>query len=925
MSSRKHSNVSLPPPKKKFGKNLHSAHVAASSTAGASVVGRALPPPPIASFLPYSSSSTSSNTPQYLSGIKSSKITKRETIVQSSTTGGGGLLLLSTKKSASSAVNSSNNRNVGNYGSGGNGFMTLSSSSSSSNKTKIVKGNSTHDALVNALNGGDRQDAVQEKVPSAWGIQAPISTVLAANSGSEEQIHRVQNNVDHNDEPTVANVGGMEKEKSQNYRAHEDKNVADEDRLVEESKNEKNDDVLRKNETEHTVQDEIPTQREPQSYGNAVSTIDTGSEVAIATSSTASTAETNPATVSTSHSATEDGNFDQLSSPRHEGFSENQVEFMKKLAKERAEKRRQEEKERESLLKERAMQRLHELDMKLKLEKERSQQHRQQQQPVEEGQCQQQSVSSKSHLNPSIDGTVRVAPVRQLYDPKKTYSSLLGGGQATSKDNPIYSSASTTVPAPASLPPALSISPQTTQPTPPENLIHLNSYEDQNRGIRNTDAGPRMLFDPKSGSMVAAPTLSKEKKATKKNTPRKNSKDVADDPSLLKISSKKENNLYGKSVRQSEKIREHASKRNLKDLDDKKLAPKSESSALKSQRVLPRTCGVLYKYNENGEIVSADGCDGDRGYGAHSVPGGRIKNPKAYAVIKQKELESSRHHTKHPRMKHSIDATSNEQNYGQGLTRSHFMRKTSHQPSNSTDSDVPSSIVEVLRGDEKLDLLSNLEASPKLQATAAAWAPSQAVLALTATNATHVSRDAISSDHDGDMESCDQISESGVHAMNAIALIDTDSVQDILEHGEPSPSIDLGLGFDPSKNMDSLMMSPATGAETPTKLDLADLKLKESPSQTRSTSNPFIASNSILGSSTWGTGGNNSSTMGSLSNWDLLGSKSSSQRVNLHRDNAPKTFLSLGVSGDQATWSNSHGTPFGGFNSIDTPSVGSSD
>jgi len=39
--------------------------------------------------------------------------------------------------------------------------------------------------------------------------------------------------------------------------------------------------------------------------------------------------------------------------------------------------------------------------------------------------------------------------------------------------------------------------------TPPTNLIHLNSYDDIDRGER-VNTAPRMLFDPKSGSMVEA-------------------------------------------------------------------------------------------------------------------------------------------------------------------------------------------------------------------------------------------------------------------------------------------------------------------------------------------------------------------------------------------------------------------------------------
>ena len=35
-------------------------------------------------------------------------------------------------------------------------------------------------------------------------------------------------------------------------------------------------------------------------------------------------------------------------------------------------------------------------------------------------------------------------------------------------------------------------------------VIHQSSYHDQDRGERNRPSGPRMLFDPKSGSMVEA-------------------------------------------------------------------------------------------------------------------------------------------------------------------------------------------------------------------------------------------------------------------------------------------------------------------------------------------------------------------------------------------------------------------------------------
>ena len=38
-------------------------------------------------------------------------------------------------------------------------------------------------------------------------------------------------------------------------------------------------------------------------------------------------------------------------------------------------------------------------------------------------------------------------------------------------------------------------------------------------------------------------------------------------------------------------------------------------------------------------MCDADGCEGDLGYGAHSVPGGRVKNPEAYAKFSQQQQQ----------------------------------------------------------------------------------------------------------------------------------------------------------------------------------------------------------------------------------------------------------------------------------------------
>jgi hypothetical protein len=122
--------------------------------------------------------------------------------------------------------------------------------------------------------------------------------------------------------------------------------------------------------------------------------------------------------------------------------------------------------------------------------------------------------------------------------------------------------------------------------------------------------------------------------------------------------------------------------------------------------------------------------------------------------------------------------------------------------------------------------------------------------------------------------------------------------------------------------MDSLMLSPAMESEPAEVIpDLPTFALKHSSSMSKISSNPFASANGLLGSSTWGTA-NNSSNMGSLSNWDLIGGQTSDQGNDIKKTDSSSTFLSLGVGGNQTTWGSN---TFTGFNGIDNPSVGNSD
>jgi hypothetical protein len=327
------------------------------------------------------------------------------------------------------------------------------------------------------------------------------------------------------------------------------------------------------------------------------------------------------------------------------------------------------------------------------------------------------------------------------------------------------------------------------------------------------------------------------------------------------------------------------------------------SSRGTNERKIPRTCGVLYTRDENGSYLSADGCDGDQGYGYHLFPGGRIRNAKAYEEYeKEYQLERNLMYNKSGHGRPSATP----------LNRSHFMRKPQFKSVGDSDETTFSSL---LKGDEKLDLLTALDESPKLQATAAVWAPSQAVLDITAAKM-KVQHPVINQEsiHHIDDDEDDDISETGLHAINAMAIIDNemhaeekDGEEDgSKRHFGESPSVGLGLGFDPTKNMDSVIMSPTMDGEDAKELNISNLELSSQKRSDATASGP----KSILGSSPWTntttatstrTGNSAHPSMGSLSDWDF---------TSHHAKNAEKTnqesstsFLSFGgLGGNQNTW-----------------------
>mmetsp|Transcript_1290 Transcript_1290/g.1854 ORF Transcript_1290/g.1854 Transcript_1290/m.1854 type:complete len:955 (-) Transcript_1290:509-3373(-) len=681
-------------------------------------------------------------------------------------------------------------------------------------------------------------------------------------------------------------------------------------------------------------------------------------------------------------------------------YGEGQVQYMARLAKERAEKRRQEEEARMNEQKERAARRLEELEKKIGnnppftvvpsfVEKDRfNDKSNFKRTPALEHLGNTKKGDSKLGAEVVEENTENMSTHKTLFDPNFTYSSMVGGskikvanGEVTKKD---------------SVTDEKNFRKEKNQ-HPPKPLIHINSYEDSNRGSRNSSSGPRMLFDPKSGSMVAAPSrdeINITGKVRKERTKQKMRSNKDRDESEVATNLKSFENTNGKSlirhrslsddlermaddynegkltryrsIRRNDNTSSRKDKKtNEKVLENSRPTRSDSGSRAKSQHLnshnnepgpggnllqmkyeknsrLPRTCGVLYKRDSKGNLFSADDCEGDQGHGAHSVPGGKVKNPNAYAVFIQHRMrsDSKAQEFKGGRFMEEIGGmmffvNSSQQNFAKtsasanrlesfntpfkvdyderengvlGLTRSNFMnssqRKKLDDESEKSYLNIPSQLR--VKPNEKIELLTGEDESPTLQATAAAWAPSEAAIAA-AKAAT--SRPPISDSQGLESASLEsnEISESDVPAIDAMALFDND---DLDEHEIST----FGLGFDPTKNMDSVIKSPINKKTEKIGIEIPNLCLNQTCESLTPDlkANSFVAlgnSGHLLGSSTWGIGGSNSVSMNGVSNWDYSGKLNASKGDSVAKPRngsntlSASSFLSLGTIGShENTW-----------------------
>ena len=412
--------------------------------------------------------------------------------------------------------------------------------------------------------------------------------------------------------------------------------------------------------------------------------------------------------------------------------------YMSQIAKERAQARRAEEEAKFASQKERANQRLRELEEKLSTAPDSrdistvatESTHR----LVMEKLNYPNTLSSGSSTNHvAVDGvtsqnhvTTEARCTRTLYDPNRSYSSLLSSGVSANESSrsPVSVPMNGRSPLVQPLEPPIQAELQVNR-----QVIHLTSYEDRDRGERGVNAGPRMLYDPKSGSMVAVPIRDefsaggrgRKEKGKKPRNGRDSKIDTRQDIGSTAVEGAK--GLKKAKARKEENVVQAKAKSG--EMPSPAKGDVKKAKIVQTIRRLPRTCGVLYARDESGNCYCADGCDGDVGYGSHSVPGGRSRNPEAYS----KYLETRKQmHTDEPPLyddqygKEAFDSESHLQD----------VQAIALQTGFSMPPEEKEQKIDWVKPNEKIVLMTGVDDSPTLQATAKEWAPSQAALAAAA-------------------------------------------------------------------------------------------------------------------------------------------------------------------------------------------------
>jgi hypothetical protein len=225
-------------------------------------------------------------------------------------------------------------------------------------------------------------------------------------------------------------------------------------------------------------------------------------------------------------------------------------------------------------------------------------------------------------------------------------------------------------------------------------VIHLSSYEDLDRGENRSSMNtPRMLYDPKSGSMVS---VSDNKTKKMKPRPRREVDAIENG----EISNNKKKGKVRNEINVAQRKERRGDSIDSNGADEGSIVKSKEARPMELR--FPRTCGVLYLRDEKGNCFSADGCDGDRGYGCHGVPGGRFRNPVAFEKY---EIE------------HQYEGNEGKVDHNSASNKSDSMLQGYATP------EVQEPTIDWVKPNERIELLTGIEDSPTLQATAMPWAP----------------------------------------------------------------------------------------------------------------------------------------------------------------------------------------------------------
>mmetsp|Transcript_21829 Transcript_21829/g.31311 ORF Transcript_21829/g.31311 Transcript_21829/m.31311 type:complete len:971 (+) Transcript_21829:302-3214(+) len=443
-------------------------------------------------------------------------------------------------------------------------------------------------------------------------------------------------------------------------------------------------------------------------------------------------------------------------------------------------------------------------------------------------------------------------------------------------------------------------------------VIHLSSYDDQDRGERNrASSGPRMLFDPKSGSMVEARPREnrkvkdkphEEKNETKSSRDRtsndreKEKQSVQTKPGKsTSIPTQKRSDLTSEPVGDQSSVNETDRKSSAKKQQRKEASRKQPSGSLESKKAnnntssssskkgannpnsdrLARGVGDSSKKADSAAVRESEECatGGDK-IAAESTKYQEkqvSRQPNGFAEKLSggkglKKLPGKRGEHIAMRQPERIDAKSQRKNDAQRKDRRLVGgRKGPVNESVKILVDASANAPKVeFEDDFNFDddlLLEDDPDSPTLKATADAWRPSEAALRAAAAAA-----------------------KSGNGAPTDVGVTKKNEADD--EDSESDIPF-FGLGFDPTLDMDAVMMSPSLRSEVTDDEPLGLNSLSLGPT-TKPSITPFSAissPNQFLGSGTWGGGSLHANAASLGLDWNsLLGaaqseSKSSSEKA----------------------------------------------